>query len=240
MSRTWNTKADEFVPCGLVSGGYGNWQSFTTGGQQEIWHASGGSSMMPHAMQQFSGKGLWNGWNPPSVEQDLEQYYRIVLSQKGGKQFGWAGWKGSPPYGWPLGGVGSGCGLGCLDSVPVPWRGKGVQPWKTFAAIWNLDPEVYGDGAVLLRALADIDLEPLAILRMLGVPGAFHLEYDDWYSATSAVLALDCVSPKRQVLHTLGGLQVRAAEWDSHEFRFKDNDVPTRVQREMFVLRMTS
>ena len=84
MSRTWNTKADEFVPRGLVSGGHGNWQSFTTGGQQEIWHASGGSSMMPHAMQQFSGKGLWNGWNPPSVEQDLEQYYRIVLSHQGG------------------------------------------------------------------------------------------------------------------------------------------------------------
>ena len=240
MSRTWNTKADEFVPRGLVSGGHGNWQSFTTGGQQEIWHASGGSSMMPHAMQQFSGKGLWNGWNPPSVEQDLEQYYRIVLKQKGGKQFGWAGWKGSPPHGWPFGGVGSGSGLGCLDSVPVHWRGKGVQPWKTFAAIWNLDPEVYGDGAVLSRALADIDLEPIAILRMQGVPGAFHLEYDDWYSATSAVLALDCVSPKRQVLHTLGGLQVRAAEWDSHEFRFKDNDVPTRVQREMFVLRTSS
>ena len=240
MSRTWNTKADEFVPRGLVSGGHGNWQSFTTGGQQEVWHASGLSSMMPNTMQQFSGKGLWNGWNPPSVEQDLEQYYRIVLKQKGGKQFGWAGWKGSPPHGWPFGGVGSGSGLGCLDSVPVHWRGKGVQPWKTFAAIWNLDPEVYGDGAVLLRALADIDLEPIAILRMQGVPGAFHLEYDDWYSATSAVLALDCVSPKRQVLHTLGGLQVRAAEWDSHEFRFKDNDVPTRVQREMFVLRMTS
>ena len=235
MSRSWNTKADEFVPRGQ-----GNWQSCNTGGQQVRWQAGGGLSMMPHAMQQFFEKGQWNGWNAPSFEQYFENYHRTGLRQKGGKQFGWAGWKGSPPYGWPCGGGRGGCGLGFPDNEPVPWRGKGVKPLRTFAAIWNLDSEAYGDETVLLRALADIDLEPFALVRLPGVPGAFELEYADCYSAASAVLALDRVSSKHRVLHTLGGVEVRAAEWDTYEYRFKDNDVPMRLHREMFVLRMCS
>ena len=185
----------------------------------------------PANEQYYWAKGQCNGW----------QY----ASRQAG---GFAGYKGSPPHCWPCGGSckgggscqGPGSGMqsggsckgggSCLgpgsDTVPPPVR--------TFAAIWNLDPEIYGRGkctrnAVLWLALIRTDLVPFALEHIPGVAGAFKLEYDDCYSAESAALALDRVAPRHDVLVPREGEDVRAAVFDADWQCFREEDVPIEV-----------
>ena len=101
------------------------------------------------------------------------------------------------------------------------------------SGIWT--PQVHGEEEEMRRVLADVDLEPFALVRIPGVAGAFGLEYADSYSAASAVLALDRVDPKRKVLQAQDGLEVRAAEWHSDQQCFKEEagHVPMGLRKGM-------